>query len=227
MPSFALNAIIIYMNIERVQDMLKEEVKKLIEKCRESKDGILFKNFTSNNPTWDQFIKHLDHEYHNPPQQISSKPEEEKMINGVCLRNNFYLSVRSPARGSYGNIFFPQSSDVLDFFDSLIGEPGHGVSSFINFVGKEQPITIHPDRRDTLYWQCIGSTTWNVYQNDNDLSQFKSFVLNPGDVIFVPKGVSHTVITGEPRAAIAFSYNPDNYDEIKSIQDQIKGEKNG
>lgn len=222
MPSFAINDIIIYMNIDRAKDMHLEELKLLVDKSRLNSDAILFKSIATDNPTWSDFIKHLDHEYHNPPQQISSRPDEEKMVNGVCIRNNFYLSVRSPARGSYGNIFFPQCDDILSFFDKIMGEPGSGVSAFINFVGKESPINIHPDRRDTLYWQCIGSTTWNIYPDEKNLSQFKSFILNPGDVIFVPKGVSHTVLTGEPRAAIAFSYNPDPYNEIKSINDQIK-----
>lgn len=59
--------------------------------------------------------------------------------------------------------------------------------------------TRHSDPVDGLYIQCTGSAKWTAYYEN----ETESFILSPGDAIFIPKGIEHTVETLEPRAAIS------------------------
>lgn len=165
-----------------------------IENAIDSNSYFLFKNIFPDTPKWDNFINHLNFEFHNPPSE-NQHSDQEVMINGVSKRNHFYLSVRNPTIE-----FYPKLKEVIDFFNIVMEEGSGGVSSFINFVGNENPVGSHPDRRDTVYWQCIGNSEWVVGEKQENI------ILSPGDVIFVPKGVFHHVITKEPRAAIALAY---------------------
>ena len=55
---------------------------------------------------------------------------------------------------------------------------------------------------DRFYWQCIGSTTWKVGLDNEDIS----YTLQPGDVLFLPKNLFHAVYNNtEIRAGIIFS----------------------
>tara|TARA_B110000259_G_C13986611_1_gene390717 strand:- start:865 stop:1425 length:561 start_codon:yes stop_codon:yes gene_type:complete len=59
--------------------------------------------------------------------------------------------------------------------------------------------TIHSDPVDGFYVQCTGTTLWTAYYEDEE----KSWLTSPGDALFIPKGVQHSVKTLEPRAAIS------------------------
>lgn len=59
--------------------------------------------------------------------------------------------------------------------------------------------TRHADPVDGLYVQCTGTTLWTAYYEDRE----ESWLTSPGDALYIPKGVEHTVKTLEPRAAIS------------------------
>jgi ribosomal protein L16 Arg81 hydroxylase len=53
----------------------------------------------------------------------------------------------------------------------------------------------HRDYADVYFWQCQGKTKW-LFNNSE-------YVLEPGDMIYVKKGVYHHVIPLTPRAGIS------------------------
>jgi mannose-6-phosphate isomerase-like protein (cupin superfamily) len=55
----------------------------------------------------------------------------------------------------------------------------------------------HNDTEDVYFWQCQGSTKW--------ITDLGEYTLEPGDVIYVPAGVNHEVISLTPRAGISMS----------------------
>jgi mannose-6-phosphate isomerase-like protein (cupin superfamily) len=59
--------------------------------------------------------------------------------------------------------------------------------------------TRHSDPVDGIFIQCTGKTLWTAYYADST----ESFVVHPGDAMFIPKGIEHTVETLEPRTAIS------------------------
>lgn len=189
-----------------------EEVKVGIEKVRNGGLAVVFKNLYSDVPGWDKFVEFTHEKAHRPPANIPMMPLEERVINGVVLRNLFYLMVSTP-----DSHFFPQIDEITGDFSELLGGEVLPVSAFINFIGKEKPIAPHCDMRETVYWQCQGTALWRIYQespiNDSNVEGIKpvaEYLLSPGDVIYVGREVGHSVVTDEPRCAIGFQYKQDN-----------------
>ena len=58
----------------------------------------------------------------------------------------------------------------------------------------------HTDPHDTIHLDYIGSSLWNIYDNDG----VHQYTLNPGDVIWVRANVEHEVFSLMPRAGIIF-----------------------
>jgi len=68
---------------------------------------------------------------------------------------------------------------------------------YFNLCAREDILGPHDDDRDVWFWQCQGKSKWII---DN-----KQFILQPGDLIYVKKGVFHTVSALTPRAGVSMS----------------------
>lgn len=55
----------------------------------------------------------------------------------------------------------------------------------------------HNDTDDVYFWQCQGSTKW--------ITDYGDYVLESGDMLYVPAGVNHEVISLTPRAGLSMS----------------------
>ena len=165
--------------------------------------SFVFKNVVNENPSWQDFIDHVNKEIHTPMDKLypvqPDKPFEERIINGVTLKSLFYIDARTRDM----NIFL-NYNDLLKLFSSATGKNIYPASVFINFISNEYNVPKHHDKRETLFWQCIGKTVWRVYPPSSEFPV--SYTLEPGDIIYIPKGVEHEVIIEEPRASIAFGY---------------------
>lgn len=161
----------------------------------------VYQNLISDNPTWQNFIDHLSSEIHTPLDNplVSDTPFKERVINGVMMKSMFYMDVRVRNLSQ-----FSEASDLMSAFSEATGDDIYPVSVFINFVGNEYDVPAHSDNRETIFWQCIGRTVWHVYPDGSEFPM--TYELNPGDVIYIPKGIRHAVDIFEPRASIAFGY---------------------
>jgi mannose-6-phosphate isomerase-like protein (cupin superfamily) len=62
--------------------------------------------------------------------------------------------------------------------------------------------SIHSDAVDGFYIQCEGQTIWRAYYDDH----IDEYPTNPGDLLYIPKGISHSVESMNVRAAISVSF---------------------
>lgn len=62
--------------------------------------------------------------------------------------------------------------------------------------------TVHEDLVDGFFIQCEGETLWKIYKNNT----IDEYILKPGDLIFIPKRITHSVLSLCPRAAISISF---------------------
>jgi mannose-6-phosphate isomerase-like protein (cupin superfamily) len=62
--------------------------------------------------------------------------------------------------------------------------------------------TIHSDPVDGFYIQCEGQTTWRAFYKDRT----ESYLVNPGDLLYIPNGINHSVESMNVRAAISVSF---------------------
>lgn len=63
--------------------------------------------------------------------------------------------------------------------------------------------TVHADPVDGFFIQFQGSTLWNIYYESN----IEEHILFPGDSIFIPKGLRHSVESLCPRNAVSISFS--------------------
>lgn len=189
-----------------------EEIKSILQNCKENNKPYLFKSICQETPSWENFIKHTNDQYWNKRiAVVPSNPYRERFIRGVLFKNPLYLNVVEPKIEWY-----PQIEKFFSIFDAAIPYRGIPVSAYINFA-QEEPSNPHFDETDNFYWQCIGSTDWKFYSSEKrsfDSSNINTnsdgyieFNVQEGDVVYIPRGMIHDVSTNGPRAAIQFKYN--------------------
>lgn len=76
---------------------------------------------------------------------------------------------------------------------------------YVNLVANDRDFGRHADGMDVWVWQCIGVSHWFVEERgENDVDKY---ILEPGDMIYVPRGIPHIAIPQTPRASVTFSRN--------------------
>lgn len=195
--------------------MNKEKLVRSIEK----KQIFHLKNAMLPSPTWENFIDTLNTKFNEPdgsvpdPRVISkidkqgvTRPTDILIYNKldpvifkvVEYSNNQFLHNHMKHAENFSNSF-------KDIF------PHHTIKAIINFVGNEYKYWVHKDDYDVLSWHCIGQMEWRIYSGVEDYKldtqdfeelNYVSYILNPGDLIYVPAGTVHSVATSEPRASL-------------------------
>lgn len=77
-----------------------------------------------------------------------------------------------------------------------------GYFGAVSLTDKEPTTGKHSDPIDVIYCQFVGSVAWTIFDKDNT----ETFILNSGDIIYVPRSVIHEVKSLNPRAAISFMF---------------------
>lgn len=181
------------------------EIRFQIDEARANKSVAHFKGLLLDVPGWDQFIAHLDHEFNTPP-SVGESDEWHTIYNGVVAKEGFYFHVRDVARGGEYT-FFPQARKLSNIFNEVYGEYDNQGATFMNVVGNGMSVPLHEDDIDSVFWQCQGNTTWEIFLTREDEFPVQKIDVTPGDVVVVPVGVLHQLNPNVARAAIAFRYN--------------------
>ena len=69
---------------------------------------------------------------------------------------------------------------------------------YLSLSSKSTTFGKHNDTTDVWFWQCIGQTKWTVWDPDPI-----TYILNPGDIIYVPVGMYHDPQPVTPRAGMS------------------------
>lgn len=184
-----------------------EAIKEAITLANEGEIAVSFSGLLPDVPDWGTFINLIDEEIHGPASVgTPQSPLEERWVNGVIIRNLFYLTVRLQKKESIKEI---KALDAL--FSQVFNKELQPVAAFINIIGGEKPGEAHRDSRDTIFWQCQGSSEWTIYEDpieekydSSALKVIKTIKLRPGDVLYLRNRGMHSVKNFGPRASIAF-----------------------
>jgi hypothetical protein len=71
---------------------------------------------------------------------------------------------------------------------------------YISLSKESKTFGRHKDNSDVWFLQCIGKTEWKIFDRD----KIYSYILDPGDFLFVPKYMYHETIPLSPRMGISF-----------------------
>jgi ribosomal protein L16 Arg81 hydroxylase len=150
----------------------------------------------------------IDKASRTPPRDLYlGSPLEERLVNSLIVRNLFYLTV-----GFSDDRDIREIQQVYETFKDIFSNELLPISAFVNIIGGEKPGEAHHDERETIFWQCIGTSEWTVYEDPAEgkyevasLKIKNQFVLNPGDILYLKNRGIHSVKNYGPRAAIAFA----------------------
>lgn len=209
-------------------------IEKLRENFLKSKQQIqefYLPSFISNRVSWEEIFSAIDYKYNYPEEKFRNsgdprfilKEVEGKIIEtDILIYNKMDLQVWNVLSGGPDNTvngenFIPKSKEFTDIFKNVIDDDRWSIKALINLVGNESKYSPHKDVIDVLSWQCLGSVTYRIYEGkDSDEFEvplditnrsYKDYVLSPGDVIFLPKGVIHEVISKFPRATLIMNFD--------------------
>jgi len=149
--------------------------------------------------TWEHVIAQLDYSFHEPDDFEPSFGDYAK--GSLQKRNNFYLVMFN-----IKDQCLPKFYEHADKLNKINEREMTGTSLLTNLVGREEPVEIHKDRQDHMYWQLIGESIWRIHESQD--GPYTEYLLKAGDVMWIPTQVWHTVITKAPRAAVTMSWTP-------------------
>jgi uncharacterized RmlC-like cupin family protein len=170
-------------------------------KARKYKKPLLLKYFFKKVPAWEDFIKNL---YYKANSEQLMQYGHGRNLNDIAIYNYLdpFVAFAANTKNENG---LQGLSDVINFFDLHLGAKFFNIKSIINFAGHEADYYKHEDPNDVISWHCIGTVEWRIYEGDN----YKSYILEPGDIFYCPKGTVHQIVVSEPRASIVMDYfNP-------------------
>lgn len=180
--------------------------KKEILNLHNNDEVVVIKKIFNDVLNWSDFIKLIDY--------VSSKKYNSSNIRkeAISIQNKeFYIRISDvidPITKKNINNIIPQLDCVVDFFDDIFNQKVNYAECYANLTSNSSIKQAHNDQWTAVAWNCVGSVEWRIYNNlDKDI--YQSYILNPGDVIVIPKGILHSVVAKEPRMSISLAYNSD------------------
>jgi len=152
--------------------------------------------------TWDDYIRMVDENFHRSKKNSINKHGRVLVmtIENARIKPPFVRDILSQM-----NKFFINNTASCHIFSGIVKDSG----SF----------PVHKDGMDVLYLQVKNTITWKIYPH-KDGSRYNidrniektppaerscfSRTLKPGDMMWIPRGTYHQVVTTEPRVGFSF-----------------------
>jgi ribosomal protein L16 Arg81 hydroxylase len=191
-----------------------------------NKKIFLAKGLLKNTPEWKDFIELLSNKYNTPStyewheqlvknlyKDLEDRPTDiliSRSLDPIVFRvvefndNNYILNE------------MPKASSFVELFSNIFKH--YQIKAIMNFVGNESMYSAHKDDHDVVSWHCIGTMEWRIYPDFSEEEgqdpyiigdkPYDSYILEPGDVIYIPKNTAHRVVVENPRASLILqTYN--------------------
>lgn len=172
---------------------------------QETKNGLcgvlVMTKYFEEDYSWSNFINSINDGYDS--NSLGNRVETSKEIVGKV---NFWKKL-TMTLDNINSKNFPGIEDKIkklnEFCNSInLSSKCIGYFGAVSFTDKETTTGKHSDPIDVIYCQFVGSVEWTVFDEEKS----ENFILNPGDIIYVPKSIIHEVTSLTPRAAISFMF---------------------
>jgi len=123
------------------------------------------------------------------------------VVNWTEAFLNYDNSVRNnkQIKFSYPGFFVSHEGHEIEKVQNVLKDLKCSIAHlYFNISTKAETFGKHKDTMDVYFWQCQGVTKWIIEDKDE-------VILNPGDLIYIPKEIYHSVIPLSPRLGISMS----------------------
>lgn len=123
------------------------------------------------------------------------------VVNWTEAFLNYDNSVRNSKqiKFSYPGFFVSHEGHEIEKVKDVLKDLKCSIAHlYFNISTKAETFGKHKDTMDVYFWQCQGVTKWIIEDKDE-------VILNPGDLIYIPRGINHNVIPLSPRLGVSMS----------------------
>ena len=114
------------------------------------------------------------------------------------LNFNNSVSQNKEIKFNYPGFYVSHEGHYIDKVKEVLKDLNCNIAHlYFNISTKAETFGKHKDTMNVYFWQCQGVSKW-IVENDE-------VILNPGDLIYIPKGVYHNVIPLTPRLGVSMS----------------------
>jgi hypothetical protein len=175
---------------------------------KKQKEAFVIKNYFNIDFSWEEAIEIFDSssKIKSTYDSLNDDPSTLKKNNLISRFVPGYLQGSIPLP----NLKITPMVDKL--FDDILNCKFSGLDSvqfFSNMPSCEYSSFIHADDFDVFFIEMLGVTRWDIYKDDVKIN---SFIVNPGDVIVVPKGTYHQVTALTSRFGVSIGFNEFDYE---------------
>jgi mannose-6-phosphate isomerase-like protein (cupin superfamily) len=167
-------------------------LKEAFEEAKNFGTPAVFRNVFPKVPSWESFTTHLASAV-KEPNTVRTFHEHYHVVE---VYEHNLESVVATYEG-YDEVY-----TALNDANSL-GIMRRPVMLLATVIGTPE-LQRHRDPCDQMHWACVGVESWKVWVSEDKVLEF---ILNPGDVIFIPVGLYHQVNSVTPSAGITWSAN--------------------
>lgn len=168
----------------------------IIDQCKKEKTVYVFNSMFKEYPSWEDFLNHLNYAFKDN-NFGSGNVAAKEVINGVNFWQKLTMTVDNPTSDHYLHL-----DEYISVLKSIHPMEFQGCFSIISLTDSEPTTGQHNDPVDVFYLQGVGKVIWKIRTED----KIDKYILNPGDVIFVPATVIHEIVSLSPRAALSFKF---------------------
>lgn len=152
-------------------------------------------------PGWEEFLNNVS----------ANAKDDDPMFYNQAFKNAGKKMIGILQFWGEFNLVAPKTSNhykYKDYYVKKISEIYQGELTDLNAVVSvadwDKSSTRHRDNADVLNLQCLGKTRWLTSETYE--SEPTEFILEPGDIMFVPKELWHEVSAIGPRANLIFGF---------------------
>lgn len=187
------------------------QIKSEINNAKNINKPVLFKGILKDTPDWNYVMKYLDKKFNETLiydiKHDKFLKNKNKEIVPIFKYGDFDLQawfINLPECNQMSKIFSLNEKHVNDMNFKIL----------IDFLGTGENNNIHKDHSEVYSWTWINSVEYRIYEdNDYPFGQsldihnqpYESFIIEAGDVLYMPKGIIHQSIINEPRVSLIAS----------------------
>jgi len=125
------------------------------------------------------------------------------------VMENFDMSVKNKWPVNYFNGFgfatykaykMPYVGELLEYISTLDSSKSSSAHRYFSLGSFSKTHGRHNDDSDVFFWQIIGKTKWTLENKEESVVH----ILEPNDLLFVPRKMWHDTKPLMPRAGISF-----------------------
>lgn len=165
-------------------------------------------------PYWEEFLNNVNSCAHDDDPMFKNEAFEKagKKVIGILQFWGEFNLVSPKTSDHYRNKDF-YIRELTDIYQGELTD----INSVFSVTDWDKSSTRHRDNADVLNLQCLGKTRWRTSEAYD--SSPTEFILEPGDVIFIPKELWHEVTAIGPRANLIFGFEANKPGSRETIVD--------